>query len=60
MEFNSILMLIIGICFLFFGFYINFTLHSSNLEHLLYGYFLTLCNLVGLLFIIGALGEYNG
>jgi len=59
MKMNNIIFLIIGILFLFFGFYINFTIHTSNLEHLIYGYFLTLCNIVGLLFIIGSMGEFT-
>lgn len=59
MDYNRIIFFIMGICFLFFGFYINYTLHSSNLEHLIYGYFLTLCNIAGLLFIIGSMGEFK-
>lgn len=59
MKMNDIIFLIIGILFLFFGFYINFTIHTNHLEHLIYGYFLTLCNIVGLLFIIGSMGEFT-
>lgn len=59
MDFTKIFMLVTGICFLFFGFYINYTIHDSHLEHLIYGYFLTLCNIVGLLFIMGSMGEFN-
>lgn len=59
MDFTKIFMLVTGICFLFFGFYINYTIHDSHLEH-----FLTLCNisiwlLVGLLFIMGSMSEFN-